>query len=166
MYKTVQTPSIFLSFRQSYKKKFFSWFGWTATPTMTSSFLTPWSLPYNMTQNLNLPKFVCMNDNDLIFYSNFILTGYVSKLKFLKFDDVITFYKNIVRLKITTWMMTSSLEMFFLGCKSIFCEKYTPFQNGIKHCIMILDFTHNFFIFWPKMLTAAKILVTIVFGNC
>ena len=73
-----------------------------------------------------------MHDNGLIFLSNFKSTRiiYFDMEILWKFDDVFTFYKNIISLKLPISMMTSLLESFFLGFKINFHYevdiKYSP----------------------------------------
>ena len=49
-----------------FRKKYCLKFGWTGTPTMTSSFIIAWSVSYKMTQDWNLHNFLNVNDMKLI----------------------------------------------------------------------------------------------------
>ena len=56
-----------------------------------------------------------------------------------KFDDGITFYKNIQMLKMQTLIMTTWLKQLFAGFKPFFYKNFIvhTFQNGITHYDMI-----------------------------
>ena len=64
----ISNLSHFPNFQIVFMKKYVFKVGWTATPPMKSSFLIASSVPYKMTQILNLHHIVYVNDNELCFF--------------------------------------------------------------------------------------------------
>ena len=75
--------STFTKFWISFRKLYFFKFGWTATPSIMSSFSVAWSISFKMTQIFDLNIFVSANDNELFISVNLCFQGqYILKLQF------------------------------------------------------------------------------------
>ena len=98
---------------------------------MKSSFLILWPVPYKW-----LKLEICR--------SMYIYIEFVLKFKFAKFDDVITFYRNIIRPKKLISVMMSSLEWFFswlLIISYLHYMYYILFEMGtiIRMCFVVYE---------------------------